>query len=74
MISEPIRLLDCVMVCDGANAVLVTCAGRPVRLAAHAVRILGFGERTNHEIADPCPTLPARPRCRGEKALRPEPT
>ena len=70
-ISTPINLLDCVMSCDGANAVLVTSRRHAGALAARAVRILGFGERTNHDIANPVPDIT---RCghavAGEKALR----
>ena len=70
-ISTPINLLDCVMSCDGANAVLVTSRRHAGALAARAVRIRGFGERTNHDIADPVPDVT---RCghavAGEKALR----
>ena len=33
MISDPIRLLDCVMVCDGASAVIVTSGERARSLA-----------------------------------------
>jgi acetyl-CoA acetyltransferase len=70
-ISTPINLLDCVMSCDGANAVLVTSRRHAGALAARAVRILGFSERTNHDIANPVPDIT---RCghavAGEKALR----
>jgi acetyl-CoA acetyltransferase len=70
-ISTPINLLDCVMSCDGANAVLVTSRRDAGALAERAVRIRGFGERTNHEIADPVPDIT---RCghavAGAKALR----
>ena len=70
-ISSPINLLDCVMSCDGANAVLVTSRREAGALGARAVRIRGFGERTNHDIANPVPDIT---RCghavAGEKALR----
>jgi acetyl-CoA acetyltransferase len=56
-ISTPINLLDCVMSCDGANAVLVTSRRDAGALAANAVQILGFGERTNHDIAEPLPDI-----------------
>jgi acetyl-CoA acetyltransferase len=38
-ISSPINLLDCVMSCDGANAVLVTSRREAGALGARAVRI-----------------------------------
>ncbi|MCC6776004.1 MAG: thiolase family protein [Hyphomicrobiales bacterium] len=70
-ISTPINLLDCVMSCDGANAVLVTSRREAGTLADGAVRILGFGERTNQDIADPLPDVT---RCghaaAGARALR----
>jgi acetyl-CoA acetyltransferase len=53
LISSPINLLDCVMSCDGANAVLVTARQYAGDLAEKAVRIGGFGERSNYELSDP---------------------
>ena len=53
-ISDPINLLDCVMSCDGANAVLVMAREEAeARGIARAVRISGYGERTNYEIREP---------------------
>ena len=58
MISDPIRLLDCVMVCDGASAVVVTSGERARSLGLRKrSRILGYGERVNHQITDPCPDI-----------------
>ena len=58
MISDPIRLLDCVMVCDGASAVIVTSGERARSLALHRqCRIAGYGEKVNFQIADPCPDI-----------------
>lgn len=58
IISDPVRLLDCVMVCDGANAVIVTSAERARSLGLRRqCRILGYGEKVNHQIADPCPDI-----------------
>jgi len=49
MIADPLRLLDCVMVCDGANAVLVTSAERARDLGLKkTARIAGYAELTNH--------------------------
>jgi acetyl-CoA acetyltransferase len=49
MISEPVRLLDSVMPCDGANGMIVTtrAAAKARRLERFAV-VRGYGERTNY--------------------------
>jgi acetyl-CoA acetyltransferase len=58
IISDPIRLLDCVMVCDGASAVIVTSEERARSLSLRKrSRIMGYGERVNHQITDPCPDI-----------------
>lgn len=47
-VSEPLRMLDSVMVCDGANGVLVTSAENAKRLGLKkAVYPTGYGEITN---------------------------
>ena len=47
MIADPIRLLDCVMVCDGASGVLVTSRKNAEKKGyTKAVVPLGYGERT----------------------------
>ncbi len=53
MISDPIRLLDCVMSCDGANGVLVMRRDRAKRSKMPTVRMTGYGERTHYGITDP---------------------
>lgn len=51
MIADPIRLLDCVMVCDGGSGLLVTSRKNAERKGfTKAVIPLGYGERTNHRI------------------------
>ena len=58
IISDPIRLLDCVMVCDGASAVIVTSAERAQSLSLRQrCRIRGYGEKVNYQITDPCPDI-----------------
>lgn len=54
IISDPIRLLDCVMPCDGANG-LVMMSRKRAREKGYArfVTPLGYAERTNFEIANP---------------------
>lgn len=55
MISEPISLLDCVMPCDGANAVLVTSTERARKLGFKRwASLLGYGERSHYKATDPC--------------------
>jgi acetyl-CoA acetyltransferase len=47
-VSEPLRMLDSVMVCDGANGVLVTSSDNAARLGLKkAVYPTGYGEMTN---------------------------
>ncbi len=72
MISDPIRLLDCVMPCDGANAFLVTSAKRARELGVkRPVRIAGFGERTNFEVTNQLTKVThSGHRVAGEKALK----
>ncbi len=47
-VSEPIRVLDSVMVCDGANGVLVTSTENAKRLGLKKmIHPVGYGEKTN---------------------------
>jgi acetyl-CoA acetyltransferase len=58
MVSDPLRLLDSVMFCDGANAVLVTSAANAKRLGARkAVYPVAYAEITNHNGAVACPDI-----------------
>jgi len=60
MISDPIRMLDCVMVCDGASALVVTTTARARELGARKmVHPIGYGERINHLEAEQCPDITA---------------
>lgn len=53
MIAEPVRLLDCVMVCDGANGLLMTTRKRAKEKGLDKFVVpLGYGERTHHNIAE----------------------
>lgn len=53
MIAEPIRLLDSVMICDGASGLLVTSRARAKqKRAAKFVTPIGYGERTNFQISE----------------------
>jgi acetyl-CoA acetyltransferase len=58
MIADPLRVLDCVMFCDGANAFLVTREETARRLGlAKMVRPTAYAEVTNHAGAEPCPDI-----------------
>lgn len=48
MIAEPVRLLDCVMVCEGASGVLVTSRRAAEKRGLTRIAVpLGYAERTN---------------------------
>ena len=56
MVSDPIRLLDCVMRCDGANGVVVTTLERAKALSAtKMVRVASYSEITNFDPTTRCP-------------------
>lgn len=48
-IADPLKLLDCSLVSDGAAAVVMTSAERGKDLAQHPVYLLGVGEGHTHE-------------------------
>ena len=53
MIADPVRLLDCVMVCDGANGMLMTTRKRANEKGFDKFVVpLGYGERTNYRAAE----------------------
>lgn len=57
-VSEPIRLLDSVMVCDGANGVLVTSTENATRLGlTKMIHPVGYGEVTNFDARNPLPDI-----------------
>lgn len=54
MISDPVRLLDCVMACDGGSGVLVTSRKAAEQRGVRRMAVpVGYGERTNYRAADP---------------------
>jgi len=58
MISHPIRMLDCVMVADGASACIVTTTERAKALGARRMaHPIGYGERVNHLETENCPDI-----------------
>jgi acetyl-CoA acetyltransferase len=53
MIADPVRLLDSVMVCDGASGLLITSRQTAVRRGmTKIVSPIGYAERTNHRAAE----------------------
>lgn len=58
MIADPLRILDCVMFCDGANAFLVTTADNArAHGIATMVRPAAYAEVTNHRGDEACPDI-----------------
>lgn len=72
MISEPIRLLDCVMPCEGGNGLIVMSRRRALeKQLARFVVPIGYAERTNHQGASPLPDITETGhRVAGANALR----
>jgi len=57
-VSDPLRLLDSVMFCDGANGVLMMRAETADAMGLpKSVRLAGYAERTNHNVQDQTPDL-----------------
>jgi acetyl-CoA acetyltransferase len=53
MIADPIRLLDSVMVCDGASGLLVTSKKNAEKRGITRCAVpIGYGERTNYRARD----------------------
>ena len=53
MIAEPVRLLDSVMVCDGASGLLVTSKKNAARRGlTKMVTPIGYGERTTYRASE----------------------
>jgi acetyl-CoA acetyltransferase len=48
IVSWPFNLLDCCLVTDAGGAIVLTTYERARDLPTHPVRVLGFGERTEH--------------------------
>ncbi|MAG98592.1 MAG: thiolase family protein [Alphaproteobacteria bacterium] len=58
MIADPLRLLDCVMFCDGGNAVLVTSEATAKELGLEKmVRPTAYAELTNVNGNQACPDI-----------------
>ncbi len=71
-VSEPLRMLDSVMVCDGANGVLVTSTENAKKLGAKKmIHPIGYGEITNFKGAEPLADITVSGfTVAGQKALR----
>ncbi|MDP6483684.1 MAG: thiolase family protein [Nitrospinota bacterium] len=52
MISDPIRLLDCVMRCNGGDALVITSAERARELTPRPVYVTGVGEVHNYRASE----------------------
>lgn len=58
VVSDPLRILDSVMFCDGANAVLVTSDENAARLGLKKkVFPVAYAEMTHFNATDPCPDI-----------------
>ena len=58
MVAEPLRLLDAVMRCDGANGVLVTTTERARKMGiAKMVHPIAFAELTNFDVHNQTPDV-----------------
>jgi acetyl-CoA acetyltransferase len=57
IIGEGIRLLDCVMHCDGALGVLVTSGERARRITDKPVYLTGYAENHNFDAGNPLPDV-----------------
>jgi len=72
MISEPLHLLDCCLVTDGAGAIVMTTAERAKDLKSKPISVKGYGEAHTHwtisEMPDLAHLLPAKRA--GETAMK----
>jgi len=58
VVSDPLRILDSVMVCDGANGLLVTSTENAAKLGAKIIAYpTGYGEITNFNGRDQRPDI-----------------
>ncbi len=57
MVSDPVKLLDSVMFCDGGAAVIVTTGENAETITDTPVYLSGSGEYHNHNGSDPTPDV-----------------
>jgi acetyl-CoA acetyltransferase len=53
LVSDPLRVLDSVMVCDGANAVLLMSSDEAAKRGLKAVYPTGYAELTHYKLNEP---------------------
>jgi acetyl-CoA acetyltransferase len=53
LVSDPLRVLDSVMVCDGANAVLMMSSDQAAKRGLKAVHPTGYAELTHYKLTQP---------------------
>lgn len=53
LVSDPLRVLDSVMVCDGANAILMTSADNAKKRSMKAIYPTGYAELTGYNVNNP---------------------
>lgn len=76
LVSDPLRVLDSVMVCDGANAVLMMSSDEANRRGLRAVYPTGYAELTQYKVTEPLTEitesgfLEAGPRALKQSGLR----
>ena len=57
MVSTPLRLLDSVMPCDGANAIMITTTERARKMGAKMVHPIAYSEITNFNVREQLPDI-----------------
>lgn len=53
LVSDPLRVLDSVMVCDGANAVLMMSAEQASKRGLKAIYPTGYAELSHYKLTEP---------------------
>jgi acetyl-CoA acetyltransferase len=53
LVSDPLRVLDSVMVCDGANAILMMSSDQAAKRGLKAVHPTGYAELTHYKLTQP---------------------
>ena len=57
MIADPLHLLECSSVCDGAGAMVLTSLERARSLRKKPVQVIGYGEGYTHEYLTSSPDI-----------------